>query len=264
MKIRVLNVCGHQGITMRKLIYSLCFIMMTILVSMSCYSTAENIDQLEASDNDMFGFVDCTSEMSNSDLTDEDNEIGALIVFSEEETGVVLGRSSSRANTNNRANAAQIILNTDEYGYDDSTKEKLILSRCLLGEGGWSNKDDWNGIMSVLINRNQTVARWQNRPIHELAAQYCHALWPNRRHSEWINNLTWGDMENSPAGWPSTMSWSNYRQRWNNIQSYVEEIVDGHRELESCPATHWGSRTDGAPAAWEVIRCGDTNNVFYR
>lgn len=247
---------------MKNFIYSFCFIVTAVLTSMSCYGAVDSVEPVEASDGDILGFVDYASEIPGELGAGED--VATYIVFEDEETDIVVATARSKNRNINRVAPAEIVLSNVDHDHDEQIKERLILSRCLLGEGGWNNRDDWNGILSVLINRSKTVARWQNRPIYELAAQYCHALWPNRRQSEWINNLTFGDMENSPAGWPTNMPWNNYRGRWNRIQSYVEEFLDGRQELRSCPATHWGSRTDGAPASWQVVVCGDTNNVFYR
>lgn len=247
---------------MKNFIYSFCFIFTAVLTSMSCYGAVDSVEPLESSDGDILGFVDYASEIPSE--LDASEDVATYIVFEDEEADVVVAKTPSKNINVNRVAPAEVVLSNVDYSHDEQTKERLILSRCLLGEGGWSNRNDWNGILSVLINRSKTVTRWQNRPVYELAAQYCHALWPNRRHSQWINNLTFGDMENPPEGWPANMPWNNYRNRWNVIQDFVEEVMEGNRELNSCPATHWGSRTDGAPVSWQVIGCGDTNNVFYR
>lgn len=203
-------------------------------------------------------------EFDDVALTDtlEDANVESVINFDDDEAAVVVGRRNNNVKASrNHRNAVVDNMHSEPKSRID---QRLILSKCLLAEGGWSSRDDWHGIMSVLINRNQTVARWRGAPIEDLARQYCHAIWPNRRTNAWIHNLTWGDMADAPAGWPETMSWDRYRSRWLAIQDFVSDVLDGKVELNNCPATHWGSRTDGAPESWQVANCGRTNNVFYR
>jgi hypothetical protein len=201
-------------------------------------------------DNDILSFEDVALE----EQSETDNV--SVVTFLDEEVNKVVVRSNS-VNTKNRA---KLIVNLN----GDSTKQRLFLAQCLLAEGGWTSRDDWSGIMSVLHNRIQNSPRWRSRTLDELASQYCHALWPSRTHNAWMHNLEWDDMPEPPAGWPQMMSWSQYRGRWNAIRMFVNKAFDGTINVEACPAAHWGSPGDSAPASWDIVDCGRTNNIFYR
>lgn len=233
---------------MKNVIYSTIIGFFLSLVIVACaeqIQTSVSVAQIESTD--VFEF---------EETFDEETEDGVTYVqFEDNETPIVVGRTSR---------SAKVKMNDVSSRIMERPEQRLILGQCILAEGGWSSRDDWNSIMSVLINRSQKVSRWQGRPIDELAAQYCHALWPSRRNNAWVHGLEWRDMDTPPEGWPDTMPWERYRQKWNSIQNLVNGVLDGQTTLHGCNASHWGARNDNAPASWEIVNCGQTNNIFYR
>lgn len=140
--------------------------------------------------------------------------------------------------------------------------DAVILARICVSEAGWADSDDCAAIHAVIAGiAEREGMSW--RSAARAASPRLAACTVSRR---WLCGLD--ERGDEPAHWPSTASWSRYRDDWLSALRRARQIMSGehaHRCAEA-PRT-WGSVEDFARARragrrMRVIDCGDTRNRF--
>lgn len=161
---------------------------------------------------------------------------------------------------------------------------QLALARICASEEGWDRLTDGCAAIHAVITRG---AARSHISYLAFAQAYSPGVFDGSRGRPWLAELDGAGTE--PTRWPRFVTrtvrghvvvqphpgWRVYRDRWLALYDHAGLIIEGQiwDRCES-PPDNWGSprlRPDRRNAEraiergrWEVVRCGETRNAFFR
>lgn len=165
-----------------------------------------------------------------------------------------------------------------------TAEARLWAARVCYAEGAWS-EPDCNGILWVITKRFGLVRgnRYRDPGTKEIRTwrwldmlrEYAAVGDPRpsrikrmRARQKDIRAMPWGDLSEIPGHVMKSNKHAKlamFNLHWAETREFVQRWADGEFS-DPCPrANHWGGRGDSVyQRGWKTIKCGDTENTFYR
>jgi hypothetical protein len=146
-----------------------------------------------------------------------------------------------------------------------NTSAKLWIARAMVSEAGWNETTDHVAIAYVLYRRWIQVRRkYPKFPIRGVVMRYCAGFGKTvySTRQKWVKNLE--EDGTRPKGWPSDISWNDYKDRWLAVLNTAEEWKQGlHPDPCGGISRYWGGPMDKPSKRMVRMNCGKTRNYFY-
>ena len=148
----------------------------------------------------------------------------------------------------------------------DVARAELALARVCISEIGWEPGEECAAIHAVIVDRAERMGIPYMQALCAYASRSCS---PGRTDARrWIAHLD-ASLER-PDGWPASLPWSRYRERWAAALDLAGHVLGG-RVTSPCELAphHWGmphgiDLERARLAGWERVSCPGARNAYWR